>query len=43
MLALTGAHAVAETMRQINPGLFYFSYNSTNSIVEKFSEFYAMG
>ena len=44
MLALTGAHAVAEAMRQINPGVVaLFPITPQTPIVEKFSEFYANG
>ena len=44
MLALTGAHAIAEAMRQINPGVVsIFPITPQTPIVEKFSEFYANG
>ncbi len=44
MLALTGAHAVAEAMRQINPGVVaLFPITPQTPIVEKFSEYYANG
>lgn len=43
-LALTGAHAVAEAMRQINPGVVaMFPITPQTPIVEKFSEFHANG
>ncbi len=44
MLALTGAHAIAEAMRQINPGVVaLFPITPQTPIVEKFSEYYANG
>lgn len=43
-LALTGAHAVAEAMRQINPGVVaLFPITPQTPIVEKYSEYYANG
>ncbi len=43
-LALTGAHAVAEAMRQINPGVVaLFPITPQTPIVEKYSEYYADG
>lgn len=42
--ALTGAHAVAEAMRQINPGVVaLFPITPQTPIVEKFSDYYANG
>lgn len=43
-LALTGAHAVAEAMRQINPGVVaIFPITPQTPIVEKYSEYYSNG
>lgn len=43
-LALTGAHAAAEAMRQINPGVVaLFPITPQTPIVEKYSEYYANG
>lgn len=44
MLALTGAHAIAEAMRQINPGVVaLFPITPQTPIVEKFSDYHANG